>query len=270
MENKEIIKELSRCIEENIPTALATVVKSSGSTPAQAGAKMLVYEDGKSQGTVGGGSLEMQVIKDAVDAINNSCAGFFKYDLTGKDAAELGMVCGGKVTVFIEPYLEPPHMLIIGAGHISLYLARLAKMMEFKVTVLDDREEFANRERFPDANRILVQDIEEGLAGFSIAGNTYIVIVTRGHSHDEAALEKVVDSDARYIGMIGSKVKTRKVFENLVNKGVSKELMQRVYAPIGLNLGGNSPEEIALSIMAQVLRVKNMGPVKMEGNMDVF
>lgn len=259
MECDNILKELIKSLDENKTAALATVVKAEGSTPARLGAKMLVFPDGTSKGTIGGGALELKVIETAIKAMRDNRPCLDKYDLTGKESSEIGMVCGGKVSILIEPFSKSPHMLIVGAGHISQHLSRIAKMLDFKVTVLDDREDFACQERFPEVDSIRVGDIADVLNEVDINKNTFIVIVTRGHIYDEVALEKVINSEAAYIGMIGSRLKTKTVFENLKKKGIPESLLEKVYAPIGLNLGGGRPVEIALSIMAEVVQVYYQG-----------
>jgi xanthine dehydrogenase accessory factor len=257
--SQEIIKAAARCAEENIPAALATVVETTGSTPGRVGAKMLVFADGKIMGTVGGGGLEAAVIEEARHAIKSGRPRLSGYSLTPEQAGGLGMVCGGKATVYIEPVLPKPHLVIAGGGHIAKEIYWLAKRLNFEVSVIDDREEFANKERFPDADRLVVSDIAETLRSLPVHAQTYIAIVTRGHKYDEEALHAVLGTPAAYIGMIGSRRKIKTVYSSLENKGVDPELLKQVYAPIGLDLGGNEPAEIALAIMAQILQVQNRG-----------
>lgn len=258
--NPEIIlTELLVCLEQNKPVALATVVSSSGSTPARTGTKMLIYEDGSILGTVGGGALEAKVIEEALGAIKRRETRYLHCSLDSNDAAGLGMVCGGEVDVFIDSFASGPELIIAGAGHISQDLARMAKMLDFHVTVIDDRKDFASAERFPDADRLLVGDIAATLNELEVSGNTYLAILTRGHTYDEAALEKVVSSQAAYIGMIGSRNKISTVFGSLKEKGVPASCLEKVHAPIGLDLGGNSPAEIALSIAAEMVKIRYGG-----------
>ncbi len=256
MDPKQIVDQLSRCLEENQPVALVTVVKASGSTPAQPGAKMLVYENGAIKGTIGGGALEARIIEEAVRVLNAKEPCYKSYNLDNDDAAGLGMICGGEVSVFIDCYITGPELILIGAGHISQYLAGIAKMLGFKITVIDDREDYASRERFPQADRLLAADIAETLDNLNITENTYLAILTRGHKHDQVALEKVAGSDAAYVGMIGSKSKIKTVFDNLSNNGFTRSDLEKIHAPIGLDLGGSSPAEIALSIAAEIVKVR--------------
>ena len=265
MDPKQILDELTRCLEENRPAALATVISASGSTPAETGAKMLVYEDGSILGTVGGGALEARVIEEALRVIQEGEPFYGSYSLSNDDAAGLGMVCGGEVSVFIDCFVSGPELVIVGAGHISQYLARMAKMLGFKVIVIDDREDYACEERFPEADRLVAADIAEALEGLRVTENTYLAILTRGHRHDQVALEKVLLSNAAYIGMIGSRNKIKTVFDNLKQKGFSASSLEKIHAPIGLDLGGGTPAEIALSIAAEIVQVRHKrGAVKHE------
>jgi len=257
MDPKPIVDALSRSLDENRPAALVTVVSASGSTPARVGAKMLVYEDGSILGTVGGGALEARLIKEALRVMKEGEPFYGSYSLNNDDAAGLGMVCGGEVSVFIDCYAGGPELVIVGAGHISIYLARIAKMLEFKVTVIDDREDYACEERFPEADRVVAAGIAETLGGLKVTENTYLAILTRGHKHDQVALEKVVQSSAAYIGMIGSRSKIKTVFDNIRQKGFTDSDLKKVHAPIGLDLGGSTPAEIALSIAAELVEVRH-------------
>jgi len=257
LDAKTLLQELDRCLKDNIPVALATVTSVSGSAPGRVGAKMLIYENGSIKGSVGGGCLEAAVIEEAKYALDTKKPRCSDYNLDKDDAAGLGMVCGGKITVFIEPWLSEPELIIVGAGHISQYLAHLAKLLSFRVVVIDDREDFANPERFPETDNLIVDDIEQALSQYKLSPHHYIVIVTRGHQFDESALEQVISSDAAYIGMIGSRKKIKTIYDNLQEKGISTEQLEKVYAPIGLKLGGNSPAEVALSIAAQLVQIRH-------------
>jgi len=256
MDPKPIMEELLRCLEENRPAALVTVTSASGSTPSRPGAKMLVYDDGAILGTVGGGALEARLIEEAVRVIKKGEPFYASYSLNDNDAAGLGMVCGGEISAFIDCFVTGPELVIVGAGHISQDLARMVKMLDFKVTVIDDREDYACKERFPEADRLVVDDIGDVLDKYKITENTYLAILSRGHKYDQVALEKVVGSDAVYIGMIGSRSKIKTVFESLRDKGFKDSDLEKVHAPIGLDLGGSTPAEIALSIAAEIIKVR--------------
>lgn len=264
MDHRQLLQELLESLNQGKPAVLLTVVEVSGSTPARAGEKMIVFEDGTYRGTIGGGPMEAKAIEDAKEVLAGGDPRCLEYDLGGGDSAEMGMICGGRVRVFIEPVSLPPLLVIVGAGHISQHVAHLAKMVGFRVMVIDDRPEFACRERFPEADEIVVEGIEEALAGFRITPRTYIVIATREHRYDEVALEKVVASEAAYIGMVGSRNKVETIFNHLRAKGVTAEMLSRVRAPIGLKLGGSRPAEIAVGIAAEILQIRYRGGMEVD------
>jgi xanthine dehydrogenase accessory factor len=255
----DIYQEIVRVKAEGEEAALVTVVLATGSTPREEGAKMLVKPDGSILGTIGGGSLEAQVIGEAVKVIKQGKPRRLHMSLTAKEAGEVGMICGGELEVFIEPILTPPALYIFGGGHISLPLARMGKLLGFKIAVVDDRSEFAHPDRFPEADIVLAEDFAKSFARLKIDKSSYIVIVTRGHQHDELVLEWAVGTPAKYIGMIGSKTKVKAVFSHLLAKGIAQEQLDRVHSPIGLEIEAQTPEEIAVSILAEVIKVRRSG-----------
>jgi xanthine dehydrogenase accessory factor len=255
-EMDDIYQEIVRIKAEGEEVALVTVVSASGSTPREEGTKMLVRADGSILGTIGGGSLEAQVIEEAVKVIKQGKPKRLHMSLTAKAAEEAGMVCGGELEVFIEPILTTPTLYIFGGGHISLTLAKMGKLLGFKIAVIDDRAEFASPNRFPEANVLLAEDFSESFSRLKIDKSSYIVIVTRGHQHDELVLTWAVGTPAKYIGMIGSKTKVETVFSHLLAKGISREQLARVHAPIGLEIQAQTPEEIAVSILAEIIKVR--------------
>lgn len=183
------------------------------------------------------------------------------FDLNGKEVLEgktieTGMICGGDADIYIEPILPEETLYIFGAGHISLYLAKIGRMVGFKIVVVDEREEFANKERFPEADKIYAEDFRAVFPNLQLKKPYYIVIVTRGHRYDQEVLEWAVGTEAKYIGMIGSRAKNKAVFSNLQKKGIPKERLETVHAPIGLNIGAETPEEIAVSILAEIIEVR--------------
>jgi len=347
-------EEIVRALSHNVPVTLATVVHQAGSAPRSVGAKMLVRADGSSTGTIGGGSVEAKVLQEVGRVMESGEAQTFHFELTAKNLAEEGSICGGKVNIFVEPLpagipdlteiyqnivkikkrgggsllativsvdgapssrqrskalidqtggpivslLDDPGLIeelrpetgrvlgenraeiltierrgkqvevllepivsdatvfIFGCGHISVCLAPLVKTVGFALVVADDRPDFANRERFPDADRIVMDAFEGLLEKLKIDENSYLVLVTRGHKHDRSVLEQAIRTNARYIGMIGSRRKVRMLYENLMEKGIPEDLLQRVHAPIGLDIGAESPEEIAISILAELIEVR--------------
>jgi xanthine dehydrogenase accessory factor len=249
----EAIAKLRRRGERAV---LATIVSTHGSAPRKEGAKMLVQASGPIIGTVGGGSLEHQISKEAHKLIKRSESRLVHFDLTSEDAAKEGMICGGTVDVFLEPIIPSPVLLIFGGGHISFFLERIGKMLDFYVVVVDDRPEFANAERFPEADEVIAEDMASVMQRLDINSSSYIVIVTRGHQNDAQVLEWAAQTPAAYVGMIGSKRKINTVFPYLKTKGVTQEQLDRVHSPIGLPIGAETPEEIAVSIMAEIIQVR--------------
>ena len=252
----DIYQEIVRVKAEGGEAALATIVSASGSTPREEGAKMLVRPDGSISGTIGGGSLEAKIIEEAVRVIRQGKPKHHHFTLTDQEAGEVGMICGGELEVFIEPILTAPVLYIFGGGHISLPLAKMAGMAGFNIAVIDDRPEFANAERFPEADTTLAGDFSQSFGKVNIDKSSYIVIVTRGHQNDELVLEWAVGTPAKYIGMIGSKTKVKAVYDHLLARGISPQQLDKVHSPIGLEIEAQTPEEIAVSILAEIIKVR--------------
>jgi xanthine dehydrogenase accessory factor len=234
--------------------ALVTIVSVVGSTPREEGAKMLVKADGSIVGTIGGGNLDNVATKEALEAIRSGKAK--RLDCSLQVGRETEMICGGEVELFIEPILSNPTIYIFGGGHIGLALAKIGNLTGFKIVVIDDRPEFANHERFPEAEETIVDDFEKVFSKLKIDRSSYIVITTHGHKGDEAALEGALGTKARYIGMIGSKNKIEAVYSHLREKGFSQEQLDCVHSPIGLRIRAQTPEEIAVSILAEIIAVR--------------
>ena len=249
-----IYQELANLRAQGQEAALVTVISAIGSTPRGQGAKMLVRADGSILGTIGGGSVEDQVIKEAVAAIKRGETKRLSYRL--KEGEETGMVCGGDLEVFIEPILAAPSLFIFGGGHIALALVKMAKLVGFKIAVIDDRPEFATSERFPEAEQTLATDFAEAFSKLTIDKSDYIVIVTYAHKGDEVVLEGALKTEAKYIGMIGSRAKNEVVFSHLRAKGIWQELLDKVHTPVGLKINAQTPEEIAVSILAEMIQVR--------------
>lgn len=254
--NQEVFAALGEAMKRAEDVALVTIVATNGSTPQRVGAKMLVYADGRTVGTVGGGCYENDAFWKAREALKTRKPVRVKYELDDDFAQENGLVCGGQMEVFIEPIEPPPAVFVIGAGHVGFYLAAFAHEAGFMVHVVDDREAFANRERFPQAVEVVVDDIPAWLAAASIPPSAYVVIVTRGHRHDLDALRAVVDRDLRYVGLIGSRAKVARVYDALVEEGIDPARFERIHAPIGLDIGAVTPQEIAVSILAELIAVR--------------
>ena len=255
--NHEVFAALGEALTRGEEAALVTIVSSNGSTPQRVGAKMLVFGDGRIVGTVGGGCYEHDAIGRARQVLASRKAVTVKYDLNDDFAEETGLVCGGQMEVFIEPIEASPAVYIFGAGHVGYYLAKMAHEAGFGVHVIDDRAAFANTERFPFAASVVVDDIPGWLERTTIPATAYAVIVTRGHRNDLDALRALAPRDLRYIGLIGSRAKVARLYEQLLSEtNVDPARLERIHAPIGLDLGAVTPQEIAVSITAELIAVR--------------
>ena len=252
----DIYEELVRLRALGQKCALATIVEAEGSIPSFESAKLLVREDGTMLGTIGGGCVEADVWNAARAAIQLERPKLLSFNL-GQDASyDNGLICGGQLEVFVEPILPVPRVIIFGAGHISLSLARVAGLAGFSVVVVDDRANYANRERFPDAAEVHAAAYEEVFPRLAINDYSYLVIVTRGHRDDMRVLKLAVETPARYVAMIGSKRKVLNVVKQLEGEGVPRAALERIHAPMGLDIGAISPEEIAISVTAEMIAVR--------------
>jgi xanthine dehydrogenase accessory factor len=238
------------------PAALVTVVSTRGSTPQKAGARMLVHGDGRIVGTIGGGCLEAEMTRKARQAIVERRAQLASYDLTPDEAGEDGLVCGGMMQVFIEPIEGTPVLCLFGAGHVAQPLSQMAHACGFRVEVADDRAKFANAERFPEADLLVVDDFPAAAEKMTLGPNTFAVVVTRGHKGDAVALESVLGHDTRFVGLLGSRAKIVHIFAALAERGMTNDRLATVHAPLGLEIGAQSPEEIAVSILAEMIAVR--------------
>jgi xanthine dehydrogenase accessory factor len=236
--------------------AIATIVNVRGSVPSFETAKMLIRDDGSIVGTVGGGCVEAEVWQAAREVMENERPRTLTFNLNQNPKYDTGLVCGGTLDIFIEPVLPPASIYIFGAGHVALSVYKTAKMAGFNVNVVDDRESYANRERFPDAKEVIAEDFDQAMARITPSETSYLVIVTRGHHDDMRVLRWAVQTRARYIGMIGSKRKTIAIFRELVKEGIPEKLFERVHAPVGLDIGAITPEEIAVAITAELIAVR--------------
>lgn len=255
----EVLRAINEATEKRQPLAVATIVRVDRSAPREVGAKMAVSPDARIAGTIGGGPLEALVIEEAVKALAEGKPKLVEYNLDPDEAHNIAMMCGGNVQVFIDVIAPREELIILGGGHVGQRIASIAHAIGMPHVVVDDREEFANRKLFPHASKVIVTDFKDVFDKIRPTDRTFIVIVTRCHAWDIECLELSMKTDARYIGVIGSKNKTRKVIEILREKGLDPLADPRVYAPIGLALGDNSPGEIALSIMAEIVELKSGG-----------
>ena len=255
----DIFDELVRLRRLGQKSALATIVQVNGSIPSFESAKMLVREDGTFVGTIGGGCVEADVWTAAREVMDTEKPKHLTFSL-GQDAAyDEGLICGGQLNVFVEPVIPQPRAFIFGAGHISKSLSKVAKLAGFETVVVDNREAFANSERFPEADEVFAEEYEEVFPKLSINSTSYIVIVTRGHRDDMRVLRWAVGTQAKYIAMIGSKRKTISVVHELEREGLKREAFERIFAPMGFEIGAVTPEEIAVSVVAEMIAMRR-GP----------
>jgi xanthine dehydrogenase accessory factor len=240
MEQNPIIR-LADVIQNKQPAVLATIIDVKGASPAKTGAQIVLLTDGTAIGNVGGGKLESTILSDAQAAFGSGQPRLTHYDLKEEGSNAIGTLCGGEATVFIQPYLPPAQLVIIGGGHIGRPLKEMGRLAGFDVKLIDVEP---GRAEIPEMDSI------------QLSPDSYVVLITTDHISDEAALRKVIVSPASYIGMIGSRQKCKTILGHLRNDGMGEEILKRVYAPIGLDLGGTSPEEIAVAILAEVIAVR--------------
>lgn len=235
--------------------AFATIIDATvKGTPRKSGAKMIVLADGSIAGTIGGGRNEKAAIAECRKAIKTGKPVTVTYDYFGRKGES---VCGGQMKVFIEPFAGRKHLVICGAGHIALPLSFLGKLLNYQVTIIDNRKEFANKKRFPHADKIMLGDHANHLSQLPIDPNTYIVVVTQGNEFDFECLKAAIKKDMAYLGVISSKAKRIKFFNRLKAERIPEKLFRKVHIPTGLDIGAQTPEEIAISIAAEIIAVSN-------------
>jgi len=249
----DLYEEIVRLRKDGRRGAVATIVNVRGSIPSFKTAKMLVRDDGSIVGTIGGGCVEAEVWQAAREVMESERPRTLTFDLNQDPKYDTGLVCGGTLEIFVEPILPPADLYIFGAGHVAASLYKVARIAGFDITVIDDREAYASRERFPEAQQVIAEDFEKAAAQLEPSESSYIVIVTRGHRDDMRMLRWAVQTPARYVGMIGSKRKTITIFKELQAEGLPAHLFDRVHAPVGLDIGAITPEEIAVSITAELI-----------------
>ena len=252
----DIYEQIVQLRREGRRGAIATITNVRGSIPSFQTAKMLIRDDGSIAGTIGGGCVEAEVWQAAREVMEEEKPRSLTFNLNNNPKYDTGLVCGGTLEVFIEPVLPPALLYIFGAGHVAFNLYRIAQIAGFDVVVVDDRESYANRERFPDAREVIADDFDVALAHMHVPESAYIVIVTRGHRDDMRVLRWAVNANARYLGMIGSQRKTIAIYKELEKEGVPAEKFANVHAPVGLEIGAVTPEEIAVAIVAEMIAIR--------------
>jgi xanthine dehydrogenase accessory factor len=241
--------------------ALATIINVRGSIPSFNTAKMLIRDDGSIVGTIGGGCVEADVWQVAREVMQEEKPRTLTFNLNQNPKYDTGLVCGGTLDIYVEPILPIPQLYLFGAGHVANNVYKVARLAGFDVTVIDDRDAYANRERFPDARDIVADDFEAALKKLDPTESSYIVIATRGHRDDMRVLRWAVQTSVRYVGMIGSKRKVITIYKELEKEGLPKHLFDKVMAPIGLEIGAVTPEEIAVAIVAELVAFKRNADV---------
>jgi xanthine dehydrogenase accessory factor len=253
---EDVLAALTEALARGEAVALVTIVAAHGSTPQRVGARMLVHADGRTVGTIGGGCYEHDAFWKAREALSTRQARLVHYELSDDLAEESGLICGGRMDVFVEPIEPAPHLYILGAGHVGYQLGQIAPTVGFRLHVIDDRQKFANRERFPAAAEVIVDSLDTWVTGAGIPSTAYVVVLTRGHRQDFDVLRGLADREFRYVGLIGSRAKVARLTDALLEAGVSPEWLKRLHAPIGFDIGAVAPEEIAVSILAELIAVR--------------
>lgn len=257
-EVQTVLKALLAAQEQGEPVVLATIIRERGSVPRHAGSKMLVYSDGRITGTIGGGEMESRVIEAATDALNDGRPRLLPYRLVDPSQGDPG-VCGGEVEIFLEPYRQPATIFVVGCGHVGRAVAFLADWLGFHVVVTDDRAELVTPELVPGADLYLPGSFEEALDRFKVTSRTYTIVVTRNVLVDRQLLPRLLDTPTSYIGIIGSKRRWLETKRLLQEDGMTAEQLARFHSPIGLELNAETPEEIAVSILAEVIMLQRGG-----------
>lgn len=257
----DIYEEIVRLRQQGRKAALATIIHTQGSIPSYESSKLLIRDDGSILGTVGGGCVEAEIWAAAQEVMREEKARKFTFNLNADPKYDVGLTCGGTLEIFLEPILPTPVCYICGAGHVGIHLSKVATLAGFATVIVDNRAAFANRERFPEANEIHADEYERVFDQLAPNELSFIVIVTRGHKDDMRVLRWAIDTPARYIGLIGSKRKVLSIYRELEREGVPREKLLRVHAPIGIEIGALTPEEIAVSIAAEMIAIRRHAPL---------
>src|SRR5450432_532247 len=252
----DIYEEIVELRRQGRRGAVATITTARGSIPSFQTAKMLVRDDGSIAGTIGGGCVEAEVWQAAREVMEEAKPRTLTFNLNSNPKYDNGLVCGGTLEVFIEPVLPPALLYIFGAGHVAYNLYKVAGIAGFDVIVVDDRASYANRERFPEAREVIAEDFEDVTRRLHVPESAYIVIVTRGHRDDMRILRWAVNLNTRYLGMIGSRRKTISIYKELEQEGIAADKFADIHAPVGLEIGAVTPEEIAVAIVAEMIAVR--------------
>jgi xanthine dehydrogenase accessory factor len=252
----DIYAEIARLKKEGRKAALATIIQVQGSVPSYETSKILVRDDGSIMGTVGGGCVEAEVWSAAQEVMREEKPRRMHFNLNANPEYDNGLVCGGSLDIFVEPILATPTLYLFGGGHISLNISKIASIAGFETVISDDREDFASRKRFPEASETYAGEWEQIFPRLVINEFSYIVIATRGHKGDLTCMRWAISTAARYVGMIGSKRKLIEFYNALESEGMAAQQLDRVHSPVGLDIGALTPEEIAVSVVAEIIAVR--------------
>jgi xanthine dehydrogenase accessory factor len=245
----DVYREIEDIKRKNLKAALAIVVDTRGSTPGKVSSKMIIYADGKISGTIGGGKVEKDIIAQARNIIKSGQPRLFNYTLD----ESYQYMCGGKVSIYVEPLKPALKVIIFGAGHVGQALLKILKLLDYYVVVIDDREEFANKENLIEADEIICDNFLRVIDNLSIDENTFVVVVSRDHEWDLEITKKVLPTPSQYIGVIGSQKKSEHIFKELKSAGFNEKDLARVYSPVGIPIKSETPTEIGISIAAQII-----------------
>ena len=253
-EIEKVFAAALEAIRQGESAALATIIEAKGSTP-RANAKMLIYADGRTVGTIGGGGVEARVIEEAQAAIAGGQSRELDYSLVDVERGDPG-ICGGSMRIFVEVLTPRPTLLILGGGHVGQAVAEIGALLGYRIAVMDERPEMVTEERFPQAEVRLTGDVVQQVTDFPLTGHTYVVMVTPHYTLDYKVLEVLVGRPVAYLGIIGSRRRSSLTFERAREVGVPEELLERIHTPIGLDVGAETPGEIAVSILAEIIAVQ--------------
>lgn len=261
MSTDDVLRALADLPQNGAAAALCTIIQAKGSTPRKAGAKMLVYADGSIVGTIGGGEIEGRVIEEAVDSIQTGETKILPFDLIDPQKGDPG-ICGGTQEVFIDPLKQPQDLVVVGGGHVGRAVIHLGKWLGFRVILSDDREQFCSPENAPGADAYIHCNLDELPKKYSFTPQSVIVMATRNNQVDIEGLPELLNTPSGYIGVISSRRRWKLTREELLEAGIEEEELDRIQAPIGLDIKAETPEEIALSILAEVIQIRRGGSGK--------
>lgn len=256
----ELLDIIQNEIRENRKVCYAFIINQEGSSPRGVGTSMIIKQDGSIFGTIGGGSVEYSTMIEAKNCIEKKISKTISFDIEIKDKDKIKKV--GSVEVFIKTYLPQKRLILAGAGHVAHSLYKFALISGFSVVVFDNRDEILTKDKYPNAIELIIGDVADHLKNYKLDENDYLVIASGSTKEDEAILKVVIQEKLAYIGMLGSKKKIESIRKNLINQNISEDQLNKVYAPIGLDLNGETPEEVALSIISEIVLVKNKGQLK--------